>query len=136
MILTFPDDLLIGIDEIDDQHREFYRQLNELHAAMREHRLGDVTKTVEYLESYAANHFAAEERMMLDAGYPGFPEHVTQHAAFAREVKRRRQQLAESGPTAPFVVELSSWITSWLRTHIWQVDGELARFLRERAASR
>jgi hemerythrin len=130
MPLTFPEELAIGIQDVDDQHRAFYTELNRLHAAMREHDLARVDRIADYLVVYATEHFAAEERLMIDAGYPGFPDHLARHAEFAKDLKRWRERLASRGPSASLVVELSQWLTGWLSDHIRRVDSEMARFLR------
>lgn len=132
MPLAFPEELAIGIQAVDDQHRAFYDQLNRLHAAMREHDLAEVDRIADYLVVYASEHFALEERLMIEAGYPGFPEHLEHHGAFVKELRRWRERLTVEGPTTGFVVELSQWLTGWLRDHIRRVDGRMARFLRER----
>jgi hemerythrin len=133
--LTFPEELLIGIRELDDQHRAFYAEIEKLHSAMKAHRLEHVVGMAGYLVDYATVHFEAEERMMIDAGYPGFPEHLVRHGEFKRALVAWRSRLATEGPTASLVVELSSWLTGWLRDHIRRVDAELADFLRRRAAA-
>jgi len=136
MPLIFPEELVIDIREVDDQHRSFYQQLNDLHAAMREHDLAAVHRLMDFLVSYASDHFAMEERLMIEAGYPGFPDHLARHGEFTKDLRRWRARLAERGPTASFVVELSSWLTGWLADHIRKVDGEMARFLRRKAVAR
>jgi hemerythrin len=132
MALIFPEELVIGVAEVDDQHRAFYAHLNRLHDAMRAHRLDEVLQIADFLVGYARDHFSLEERLMIDAAYPGFPDHLTHHAAFVKEIKRWKARLAERGPTAALVVELSSWLTRWLGDHIRGVDGKMAAFLRER----
>jgi hemerythrin-like metal-binding protein len=134
MPLTFPEELVVGITAVDDQHRAFYRSLNALHDAMRVHDLAEVHRLVDFLGTYAQDHFAAEERLMIEAGYPGYPDHMARHGEFTRDLRKWRTRLTEQGPTAGFVVDLSSWLTAWLRDHIRRVDREMARFLRERSA--
>jgi hemerythrin len=132
MNLTMPDELLVGVHEIDAQHREFYAEINRLHDAMRSHDLDQALRTADYLAAYASDHFASEERLMIEAGYPGFPEHLKRHAAFKQDLGRWRVRLKATGATASLVVDLSSWLTQWLREHIRTVDAQLARFLRDR----
>jgi hemerythrin len=133
MLLTFPEELAIGLSEVDDQHRAFYLHLNELHAAMRVHDLVEASRIVDFLVGYAKEHFAAEERLMIEAGFPGYPEHVARHREFAADLKRWRDRFATQGPSPTLVVELSAWLTGWLGHHIRKVDGVMARFLRARA---
>jgi hemerythrin len=130
MPLTFPEELLIGLPEVDEQHRAFYAHLNSLHASMRAGDLGDVKRLVDFLVGYAIDHFSLEERLMLDAGYPGFPDHVARHREFMEALKGWQGRIAEKGPTPSIVVELSSWLTGWLGEHIRKVDGAMARHLR------
>lgn len=132
MVLTLPDELKVGIPALDDAHLALYAEINRLHEAMRAHELGAVFEMADYLDAYAKGHFAAEERTMIESGYPGFPDHLERHADFKRSLVRWRTRLAAEGATAPLVVELSSWITSWLRDHIRRTDADLAAFLRTR----
>lgn len=130
MALAPPDGLEIGIEELDAQHRAFYSKINQLHDAMKANDLDQASATVEYLDRYATEHFSTEERLMIDSGYPGFPDHLARHEDFKREFRTWRSRLAADGATAALVVELSSWLTTWLREHIRRVDVEMARFLR------
>lgn len=133
MALSLPEDLHIGIHELDDQHRAFYAEINRLHDAMKAHELERIVPIADYLDRYASEHFATEERLMIEAGYPGFPTHLAHHAAFRQDLSRWRSRLSKDGPSASVVVELSSWLTGWLRDHIRKVDAEMAKFLRARA---
>ena len=132
MTLAPPEELEIGIQELDDQHRTFYARINQLRDAMKAYDLPHVTETAEYLAQYAKEHFATEERLMIEAGYPGFAEHLARHEEFKREFRAWRTRLESGGPTAGVVVELSAWLTAWLREHIRKVDIAMARFLRAR----
>ena len=132
MPLSFPDELLIGIQEVDDQHRAFYSHLNSIHAAMRSGDLAEVKRLVDYLVGYTVDHFSLEERLMIDASYPGFPDHVARHREFVTVLRGWKARIAEKGPTPSVVVELSSWLTGWLGDHIRKVDGAMASHLRGR----
>lgn len=135
MSLAFPEELAVGVREVDEQHRAFYATINQLHDSMREHDLHRVLETFDRLDEYASAHFATEERMMIDAGYAGFPEHLVHHADFRRELSRRRARLTEEGPSAGLVVEISGWLTAWLRDHVRNVDSRMASFLRARGGA-
>jgi hemerythrin len=132
MPLLFPEELSVGIADVDDQHRGFYLELNRLHDAMKRYDLDQVLRTADYLVQYASDHFATEERLMIEAGYPGFPEHLARHAEFKQDLGRWRARLGEHGPTAGLVVELSGWLTQWMRDHIRSVDARMAKYLRGR----
>jgi hemerythrin-like metal-binding protein len=130
MPLSFPEELAVGVPEVDDQHRELYRHIGDLHAAMRVHDLAEVSRIADFLEGYATIHFAAEERLMIAAGYSGLPDHVLHHRDFVKDLKSWQARFARKGPTPSLVVELSAWLTGWLGNHIRKVDGPMAQFLR------
>jgi hemerythrin len=132
MPVAFPEELAIGIQAVDDDHRALYGAINRLHAAMREYDLSEVSRLADYLLIYSTEHFAREERLMIEAGYPGFPEHLARHGEFVKDLRRWGERIAGQGPTPAIVVDLSQWITGWLGDHIRKVDGQMARFLRAR----
>jgi hemerythrin len=129
MPVRWTEDLATGIERIDDQHRELYDQVAALHEAMRANRLDRVPEVVEFLQRYALDHFALEEREMEAAAYPGLPEHRVIHQRFVEDFLRQKALLAARiTPTA--VIDLSRWLTDWLRDHVRRVDGDMARHLR------
>ncbi len=129
-----PEELSIGIQELDDQHRALYAEIDKLRDAMRAHDLDHAVRVTDYLREYVNVHFATEERLMIEAGYPGFPEHLARHEEFRKDLRAYLARLSRTGATAAAVVELSHWLTEWLREHIRKVDVEMARFLRSRPA--
>lgn len=132
MPVQWTEDLATGIDQIDAQHRALYQQVAALHEAMRTSRLDQVPAVVEFLQRYALEHFATEEREMAAAAYPGLAEHRRLHQRFVDEFLRQRA-LLDAGITPSAVVDLSQWLTDWLRDHLRRVDAEMARHLRAAA---
>jgi len=129
MSIEWSDDLATGMATIDDQHRELYANVAKLHAIMKERRLDDLPAVLDFLQRYALEHFATEEREMEKAGYPGLGDHQAAHQAFVSEYLRHRDHL-RVGPTTGSVIALSAWLGGWLREHVRRVDGEMARYLR------
>lgn len=129
MPVEWTDDLATGIEKIDDQHRELYRQVARLHEAMRAGRLEEVPAIVEFLQRYALEHFATEEREMAATHYPGLGQHRRLHERFVDDFLRHKAILSVE-ITASAVVALSQWLGEWLRDHVRTVDADLARHLR------
>lgn len=130
MAIQWTEDLAVGIEEIDTQHRELYSNVAALHEAMREHRLERVPDILEFLQRYALEHFATEERHMAAMGYPHLAEHRAAHREFVAEFLRHKASCAAGGVRPSAVVELSDWIGRWLREHVRKVDGRMGRHLR------
>ena len=135
MTIAWTDDLAIGIPQIDEQHRELYRTVDQLHELMRHHRLDGVPAILEALQRYALEHFAAEELEMRRSAYPGRAAHEALHKAFVDEFLRHKALLA-AGISASAVVHLSSWLGGWLREHVRGADGELGKYLRAHSPGR
>jgi hemerythrin len=126
--------LLTGIDEIDRQHRELFERIATLLQAARERRgRQEVVRTLEFLGSYAVDHFASEERMMEAEGYPKLEGHRAEHRQFVKELEVLRHELKSEGPTSLFVIRVGNRVTEWMREHIYRTDLLLAEWLRTRA---
>jgi len=128
--IQWTEDLATGVQPIDDQHRELYRQVDRLHQLMRRNQLDQVHGIVEYLQRYALEHFAAEELEMRRTDYRGRAAHEALHKAFVDEFLRQKALLS-AGISASAVVHLSAWIGAWLRDHVRGADGDLGKHLKQ-----
>jgi hemerythrin len=118
---------------VDRQHRELFARLSALLAASRDGRgAEEVGRLLDHLGEYVVDHFASEERLMAEAGYPSLAPHREEHRAFVGTYQALRTGFQESGADLPFVVRLSQRVTAWLKEHIYRADREMARWLLER----
>jgi hemerythrin len=123
--------LLTGIDEIDGQHRELFARIGALLEASRSGRSREeVVRLLEFLGSYVVDHFAVEERIMEEAGYPRLGGHRAEHLQFMKELAILRHELKSEGPTKLFVIRVGNRVTEWLREHIYRTDRILADWLK------
>ena len=123
--------LLTGVEDVDRQHREMFARLGALlDAARNRTSREEVLRLMEYLGSYAVEHFEAEEREMARTAYPRAAAHQLEHRQFAKELAALRQELAAEGPTALFVIHAGNRVTEWLREHIYRTDKLLGDWLR------
>ena len=133
MLLEFDPVLLVGVDEIDDQHRELFRRIGQLLEASRNRRSREeVVRLLEFMGGYVVDHFAAEERTMELQAYPRIEGHRSEHRQFMRELEILRQELKTEGPTNLFVIRVGNRVTEWLREHIYRTDRLLGEFLKTR----
>lgn len=126
--------LALGIDEIDAQHQEFYRRAAGLLEGMGVADPDAVGALFEYLASYAVEHFAAEERLMLESQFPGQNVHRAAHERFVRDLSALRRLHEESGASTAVAVKARTWLAEWLRSHIGIVDQALARHVLKKSA--
>ena len=126
--------LAIGIPEIDQQHQELFLRLERLLHGIAAGDRSEVTGLIEFLGDYVVSHFGAEERWMVESGYPAYPQHKAEHDRFMQEYLRMQVEHEERGPTALMGMRLNNWIADWLRKHIIDTDMELGRWLANRVA--
>jgi hemerythrin len=131
MTLEFDPVLLTGVDEIDAQHRELFDRVRALLEAARHRRSREeVIRLLEFLGHYVVDHFADEERTMVQVGYPRLEGHRSEHRQFVKELEILRHELKSEGPSALFVIRVGNRVTEWLREHIYRTDRLLGEWLR------
>jgi len=85
-LLVWQDDLNIGIDVIDQQHRRIIEMLNHLHVAQASMQRAAVGEVIDEVVDYTMSHFAFEEELMEEAGYPFCAAHKLVHEGFIKLV--------------------------------------------------
>lgn len=118
--LKWEEDLSVGIDELDEHHKELIFLINRLHEA-KEKGLGTerLMEIVAELFNYANYHFSAEEALFEEKDYPHALEHCEQHLEF-RERLRELRDMVEAGiesAQADLLCFLNSWWTSHIKVH-------------------
>jgi len=136
MGITWTQELSVGVEEIDNQHKELYRNVDLFFEQIRKGGgNGNLANLFTYLETYVATHFSLEEKYMTKfyvngRGYEDEKAHVAQHRAFMRDFTAYREEFLENGPTPPLVAEFQKWILNWMVGHFGKTDRGLGRFLR------
>ncbi len=131
-MLEFDPILLTGVEDIDRQHREMFDHVAALLEATRQRRSKEeVLRMMDYLGTYAVEHFQAEEREMDRTRYPRAEAHRLEHRQFAKELEVLRLELATEGPSVLFIIRVGNRVTEWLREHIYRTDRVLGEWLRE-----
>lgn len=111
----------VGVLEIDAQHRRLLEVINQLHEAMKAG--GNpraLTVVVNELVGYTRYHFAFEEKMLEDAGYPDLDEHRRKHRAMVAQVEAFREAAMAGGATVS--MKLMNFLKDWLTKHILETD--------------
>lgn len=126
--LVWSDDLMLGIDEIDAQHREWIA-LVQAHqqAVMDGGSAEEVQRTLAAAVAYTESHFADEQRVMDEAGYPFLDDHIEQHELAWERV----HAFAMNAATGDELREsLADFLPQWLMLHINTADRQFARWLK------
>jgi hemerythrin-like metal-binding protein len=124
-----------GIAAIDEDHRELVRHINELGQAMRR---GEgrtrISELLGFLSEYADKHFAAEEKLMEESGFPGALEHRGRHEQFRKDLKTYEDAFAKGTGERAATLDLHGWVMNWLSAHTLYEDDQFVQFLRDRTS--
>jgi hemerythrin len=135
MVITWTPELSVGIEEIDNQHRELYRNVGLFFEQIRKgNGNANLADLFTFLQEYVATHFSLEEKYMTKfhvdgCGYEGAKEHKAEHRAFLRDFTAFKEEILENGPTSLLVDEFQKWILNWMAGHLGKTDRGLGRFL-------
>ena len=113
---------------MDDQHQQLFKIVNELHTAMRSGKGKDVAANLlRRLIDYTVQHFAAEEKLMEQKGYPGLTAHQAEHRALTHKVVTFKKDF-DAGIVS-ITPELMKFLQDWLTNHIQTVDRKYGEFI-------
>jgi hemerythrin len=122
--------LSVGVESIDRQHREIFRQADGLLRSLWRHdSREEVARVLEFLSRYVVNHFRDEEVLMRRSGYAQETIHRLEHAAFASLARSWAAEFDREGPSVALAIRLNHTLVRWLREHIGRADRDLGRFL-------
>lgn len=126
--IEWTDDLSVGIDLIDRQHKILVRAINLLAMAV-EKKTSDqlLTEIFATLVDYTDTHFAYEEELFDIYGYPHTEEHKLQHRHLLQRVTDLKHKW-ENGETN-IGPEVLRFLVDWLKTHILGSDKKYSAFL-------
>ena len=133
MALQWNSTLAVGDAEIDAQHRELFRRVDRLVEAVLHRDRSEAASILEYLRTFVVEHFAAEERLMAEVGYPDAEAHAAEHRAFAAALREVDARYQANGCTAAVVHDLERRVVSWLAEHVYSTDVALGKFVQARA---
>lgn len=135
MAMRWTDELSVGVDAIDEQHKSLIAKINDLLLAMGQGAgKSEIGETVKFLEGYVIEHFDAEEKLMTTYHYPAVDAHKTQHRAFIQDFKDLKREYQQFGATSYMVLQVKQRVCDWLVSHIGRTDKLLGAYLEPRLA--
>lgn len=123
-------DFSVGVDFIDEQHQEMFKQVNRLVQACAGGKAeGEVVETMAFLQDYLKAHFVAEEKLMRRENYPDYQAHLQEHTDFRARLTDLEERLEQQGLEPELINEFSNTVIDWLIDHICSVDRALGKYL-------
>ncbi|TVZ38297.1 hemerythrin [Alteromonadaceae bacterium 2753L.S.0a.02] len=127
MAIKWTSELELGIPVIDSQHHRIVEYINMVHHARDSKSREEIIDVLDELVDYTLSHFAFEENLMEEAGYPFLNAHKKVHRLFARRVNSFQQRV-KSGED--ITNELLHVLKAWLVNHIKCDDRDYADSVR------
>ena len=129
-LITWTDELAVGVREFDDDHRRLIALINRLWEAS-EHRQGrdELDGIFTELVEYTRTHFRREEDLFARWGYPGADRHGQKHQGLVSQLADLQARFRDGG-TEALADETFEFLRDWLIHHILGDDAIYGTFFR------
>ena len=126
------DSYLIGVESVDEQHKQLFATVNGLIDAM-ERGAGreELKKTLDFLIGYTVNHFNEEEEIQRKYGYPNYNHHHKIHELFKQTAVELAEEAVKTENIGTLIKEVKRKIGDWLVTHVTVEDARIGKFIRD-----
>lgn len=126
-LFQWTDGFSVGVQEIDEQHKELVGLLNQLHTAIMERHGSEAARRIlDELAEYTRTHFSVEESLMRVSNDPDFERHKRNHEDLIGQVTALQTKL-DTGE-AKITFELLHFLKVWLVNHINEADKRFGSF--------
>lgn len=127
--IQWTDDLSVGNDEIDGQHKELFKRINSFIEACRQEDKENIMEILSFLGDYVEEHFGTEEKYMKQYNFSGYDHHHKQHELFKENLAGLVSKVEQEGIGPEIIIMTNSEVIDWLIKHIKNIDQKLADFL-------
>lgn len=125
---------LVGIETLDNQHKELLEKLNTLISSIKSRdAINEIIKNLEALEVYIIKHFEYEELLMKENDYPKYSFHHNDHDNLKKDLIDLQKLFKESGISTLFVINFEIKLSDWWNNHILEYDKPLGTFLQQKS---
>lgn len=127
----------LGVELIDDQHKELFRRVEEFTKTIRSNTLGEnkvqkVNETLEFMKSYVVEHFRDEEEYQKEIGYPDYEKHKQVHDNMVNFVLEVLEEYEKSGYNEVLIQKFAGRLLAWLINHVASEDQKIADYASKR----
>jgi hemerythrin len=120
----------VGVEQIDREHRQLFEIVARVYDSLeaRDDKAQSLIRAAAAeLLDYTATHFASEEGLMAQAGYPDLAAHREQHEHLLTRARDMEMRIELDDKYV--AVELSQFLYRWLIDHIEASDRKFGEFL-------
>ncbi|MFY9174819.1 MAG: bacteriohemerythrin [Peptococcia bacterium] len=129
MSIKWTDNLSVGVEAIDSQHKVWFEKANNLFEAGRKGQAKEyISEMLDFLDEYTKLHFSDEEKYMLEINYPEYDVQKKLHDGFIAELAKLKESFNESGGNVAVIVKANKMVVNWLTNHILQQDKKIGEY--------
>ena len=123
--LLWSDSLALGLDVMDQTHREFIALLEQVDKAAE----SDLLPAWQRVVDHTQNHFDREDQWMRSTGFSSSNCHTMQHQVVLQVMHEVANRMQQSNDRA-MLREMSQQLGEWFLHHAQSMDAALALHLR------
>nr|WP_312578186.1 bacteriohemerythrin [Sedimentibacter sp.] len=132
MALVWTQNLAVGVELIDQQHKTWFEKADQLFEAGKQGKSKEyIVKMFDFLDEYTKTHFRDEEKYMLSINYPEYNVQKQLHTGFISKLADLRKEYETSGANISVIINANQMILDWLVKHISMQDKKIGEFARK-----
>jgi len=121
-IVLWNDGFLVGVKEVDQQHRKLFELMNTFYATINDPEAQhNVDSSLDELVRFAKLHLSDEETLMQKARYSNFDAHKKIHIKLLNDMDRLVSAY-QTSKNETDALNLVMFLKNWLVDHIFRVD--------------
>lgn len=123
--IVWSDKFLIGVDSMDEEHKELISIINKLIRSLNRNVRDEILEKFQDLKEYTVFHFDDEEKFMERVNYPDIVAHKKIHVNMIAQFLKFEENLkSDTLDKKKFLAFLKNWLIS----HILGVDSQYAKY--------
>ncbi|MBP2659872.1 MAG: hemerythrin-like metal-binding protein [Firmicutes bacterium] len=124
-MVKWEDKYSLGVESIDEQHKELFRIANRIYELLKNEMILDkydhIMEIIDELKNYTVDHFKDEEEYMKSIGYKKFLSHKVAHTDFLDKMENIDVNKIDNGHNE-YLLSILDFVCVWLIEHILKED--------------
>jgi len=134
--IKWDDSFLIGITELDHEHKVLIDDINRLHGELARHdQKSEIEKCLGDIYARMQAHFALEEHVMKEHRYQFFDEHKREHEKLLDSYTEYMMQILND-TVVSYSSPIEDALKDWVMNHIINSDKKMSMMVQEKSLSK
>lgn len=118
----------VALDFMNRDHQEFAELREKLLERITTGATTEIDAMLDALHAHTLRHFADEEKLMRETGFPAYEVHKEEHDKVLADMAQRISRWKQDGDLGALCHWLEIGVGEWLVAHIGSMDTVTARF--------